>query len=65
MKAKQQSAGGGGIHLIGKSSNGKTTVLQVAESILSGPGYVRAWRATGTTNTPAETVEALHRPNDC
>ncbi len=46
LKAKQQSAGGGGIHLIGKSSNGKTTALQVAASVWGGPGYVRAWRAT-------------------
>ncbi|MFW2572114.1 DUF927 domain-containing protein [Legionella sp. 29fVS95] len=46
LKAKQQSAGGGGIHLIGKSSNGKTTALQVAASVWGGPSYVRAWRAT-------------------
>ncbi|KTC81712.1 DUF927 domain-containing protein [Legionella brunensis] len=46
LKVKQQSAGGGGIHLIGKSSNGKTTALQVAASVWGGPGYVRAWRAT-------------------
>lgn len=46
LKAKQQSAGSGGIHLIGKSSNGKTTALQVAASVWGGPGYVRAWRAT-------------------
>lgn len=46
LRAKQQSAGGGGIHLIGKSSNGKTTALQVAASVWGGPGYVRAWRAT-------------------
>lgn len=46
LRAKQQSYGGGGIHLIGKSSSGKTTALQVAASVWGGPGYVRAWRAT-------------------
>ena len=46
LRAKQQSAGGGGIHLVGKSSNGKTTALQVAASVWGGHGYVRTWRAT-------------------
>ncbi|CEG61858.1 DUF927 domain-containing protein [Legionella micdadei] len=46
LKAKQQTAGGGGIHLIGKSSHGKTTALQVAASVWGGPNYVRTWRAT-------------------
>lgn len=46
LKAKQQSSGGGGIHLIGKSSSGKTTALQAAASVWGGPSYVRAWRAT-------------------
>lgn len=46
LKAKQQSIGGGGIHLIGKSSRGKTTALQIAASVWGSPSYVRTWRAT-------------------
>jgi putative DNA primase/helicase len=40
---------GGGIHFVGQSSKGKTTLLQAAASVwgVGGtPGYVRAWRAT-------------------
>jgi putative DNA primase/helicase len=40
---------GGGIHIFGASSKGKTTVLQMAASGWgkgATPGYVRAWRAT-------------------
>jgi putative DNA primase/helicase len=40
---------GGGIHLFGQSSKGKTTILQAAASVWgrgASPGYVRAWRAT-------------------
>jgi putative DNA primase/helicase len=46
LKAKQQSIGGGGIHLIGKSSRGKTTALLIAASLWGAPSYVRSWRAT-------------------
>jgi putative DNA primase/helicase len=60
LKAKQQSAGGGGIHLVGKSSNGKTTALQVAASVWGGHDYVRTWRATA--NGLEATAAAL---NDC
>ncbi len=40
---------GGGLHFVGQSSKGKTTLLQAAASVwgVGGtPGYVRAWRAT-------------------
>nr|WP_298380707.1 DUF927 domain-containing protein [uncultured Halomonas sp.] len=38
---------GVGIHLAGDSSNGKTTVLEVAASVWGGPEFMRTWRATG------------------
>lgn len=60
LKAKQQSMGGGGIHLIGKSSRGKTTALQIAASVWGSPSYVRTWRATA--NGLEATAAAL---NDC
>lgn len=40
---------GGGVHIFGGSSKGKTTLLQMAASVWgrgATPGYVRAWRAT-------------------
>ena len=40
---------GGGLHLFGQSSRGKTTCLQAAASVWGRggtPGFVRAWRAT-------------------
>ena len=40
---------GGGVHIHGGSSTGKTTLLQAAASVWgrgASPGYVRAWRAT-------------------
>ena len=36
-----------GIHLVGDSSNGKTTLLEVAASVWGGPDFKRTWRATG------------------
>jgi len=45
-KAKQNNAGGAGVHLMGDSSMGKTTALAAAASVWGGPGYVRTWRAT-------------------
>ncbi|WP_016854009.1 DUF927 domain-containing protein [Halomonas smyrnensis] len=35
-----------GIHLVGDSSNGKTTLLEVAASVWGGPDFKRTWRAT-------------------
>lgn len=40
----RQSAG---VHLVGDSSNGKTTALEVAASVWGGPDFKRTWRATG------------------
>ncbi len=37
---------GGGFHLRGPSSTGKSTALRVAASVWGGHGYVRNWRAT-------------------
>ena len=40
---------GGGVNFFGRSSSGKTTLLQLAASVWgrgASPGYVRAWRAT-------------------
>lgn len=36
----------GGIHLVGASSSGKTTVLRVAASVYGAPDYLHRWRAT-------------------
>ncbi|SOC51011.1 putative DNA primase/helicase [Chromohalobacter canadensis] len=36
-----------GIHLVGDSSNGKTTALEVAASVWGSPEFKRTWRATG------------------
>lgn len=36
----------GGFHFYGDSSQGKTTLLQVAGSVFGGPGYLQTWRAT-------------------
>jgi len=37
---------GGGVHYRGKSSIGKSTVLQAAASVWGAPSFVRQWRAT-------------------
>jgi putative DNA primase/helicase len=60
LKAKQQHSGGAGVHIMGKSSRGKTTALQVAASVWGDPTYVRTWRAT------ANGLEAISVTlNDC
>lgn len=38
---------GGGLHFVGDSSTGKSTLLQVAGSVWGGTGFIRTWRATG------------------
>jgi putative DNA primase/helicase len=57
-RVKQQETGGAGIHLIGDSSLGKTTALQVAGSIWGPPRFVRTWRAT--SNGLEATAAALN-----
>ncbi len=39
-------AEGGGLHLVGDSSTGKTTLLEAARSVWGGPAFKRSWRAT-------------------
>lgn len=51
---------GGGFSFEGCSSSGKTTGLQVAASVWSGPEHVRSWR---TTDNALEGVAALHNDN--
>ncbi|PTR17199.1 putative DNA primase/helicase [Nitrosospira sp. Nsp2] len=40
------NAEGGGLHFVGDSSTGKTTLLEAACSVWGGPNYRRSWRAT-------------------
>uniref|UniRef100_UPI001F433152 DUF927 domain-containing protein n=1 Tax=Proteus terrae TaxID=1574161 RepID=UPI001F433152 len=41
------SVGGGGYHLKGESTDGKTTTMKVASSVCGGTDYWYTWRATG------------------
>jgi uncharacterized protein (DUF927 family) len=50
-------AEGGGLHLRGKSSAGKSTALAVAASIFGPPSYRREFRATDNS---LESIAALH-----
>lgn len=54
------NAEGGGIHFIGDSSTGKTTLLEAACSVWGGSNYRRSWRATANG---MEGAAALF--NDC
>lgn len=38
---------GGGYHLKGESTDGKTTTMKVAASVCGGPDFWKTWRATG------------------
>lgn len=40
------NAEGGGVHFVGDSSTGKTTLLEAGCSVWGGPNYRRSWRAT-------------------
>lgn len=51
---------GGGIHYVGDSSTGKTTLLEAACSVWGGKNYKRSWRATANG---MEGAAALF--NDC
>lgn len=53
-------AEGGGIHLVGDSSTGKTTAIEAACATWGGPNYRRSWRATANG---IEGAAALF--NDC
>jgi putative DNA primase/helicase len=57
-RAKLQETGGAGIHLVGDSSQGKTTALQIAGSVWGAPRFVRTWRAT--SNGLEATAAALN-----
>lgn len=48
---------GGGFHLRGDSSGGKTTALRVAASVWGGADYLQRWRAT---DNGLEALAALH-----
>lgn len=50
------NAEGGGIHLVGDSSTGKTTAIEAACSIWGGPQYRRSWRATSNGLEGAATL---------
>jgi putative DNA primase/helicase len=68
--AKLQEVGGAGLHLVGDSSRGKTTALQVAGSGWGAPGFVRTWRATanGLEATAAalnDTLLVLDEISEC
>lgn len=54
------NAEGGGLHFVGDSSTGKTTLLEAACSVWGGPNYRRSWRATANG---MEGAAALF--NDC
>jgi putative DNA primase/helicase len=47
----------GGVHFVGPSSIGKTTMLGVGASVYGGPGYIQTWRATGNG---LEGLAAMH-----
>lgn len=44
--AKLREVGGAGLHLLGDSSQGKSSLLAAAASAWGPPGFVRTWRAT-------------------
>jgi putative DNA primase/helicase len=52
---------GGGVHLMGDSSCGKTTALKVAASVNGGSNYLQRWRATdnGLEGMAAQHSDAL------
>lgn len=51
------SMDGGGVHLRGSSSTGKTTAVLVASSVYGPPAYMRTWRQT---DNALEGVATLH-----
>jgi putative DNA primase/helicase len=65
--AKLQELGGAGIHLMGDSSRGKTTSLQVAASVWGSPSFMRTWRATanGLEGTAASRNDTFLPLDEC
>jgi putative DNA primase/helicase len=51
---------GGGIHFVGDSSTGKTTLIEAACSVWGGPNFRRSWRATANGMEGAASIF-----NDC
>ena len=47
----------GGVHFVGPSSIGKTTMLGVGASVFGAPSYIQTWRATGNG---LEGLAAMH-----
>jgi putative DNA primase/helicase len=47
---------GGGLHFVGDSSTGKTTLIEAACSIWGGPNYRRSWRTTSNGMEGAATL---------
>ena len=47
---------GGGLHFVGDSSTGKTTLIEAACSVWGGPNYRRSWRATANGMEGAATL---------
>ena len=50
------NAEGGGIHFVGDSSTGKTTLIEAACSIWGGANYKRSWRSTANGMEGAATL---------
>lgn len=60
----------GGVHLIGDSSTGKTTILQAACSVWGGENYRRSWKATangleGAASLFNDSLLALDEISEC
>jgi putative DNA primase/helicase len=53
-------AEGGGVHLVGESSTGKTSCLDAARSVWGGPEFRRSWRSTANGMEGAAALS-----NDC
>ncbi|MDA8190411.1 MAG: DUF927 domain-containing protein [Gammaproteobacteria bacterium] len=50
------NAEGGGLHFVGDSSTGKTTLIEAACSVWGGPNYKRSWRSTANGMEGAATL---------
>ncbi len=64
------NAESGGVHLVGDSSTGKTTAIEVASSVWGGDSYRRSWRATsngmeGVATLFNDSLLALDEISEC